>query len=132
MTQQIEIPRGQSIEEPVEIRRVDGATGSEVLFKVQIHLKKNAKFSLKNYDLCCVYHVDINSLEKTGLFHVVTPFGRVKFELPKGIQDGQEILVPGRGVFMDPKGKRRGDLRITVRNTKKGFLSRWIGGLLED
>ena len=106
-----------------------GASGD---LYIKLHVKKHPKIIKDEYNLICPLEVKLTDALLGADIKVEVLDGDLTLTIPAGISHGEMLRVRGRGVPMDNKASRRGDLlfKISVNIPKK--LSREAKKLLED
>lgn len=99
---------------------------------VKLHVKKHSKIIKDEFNL--IYPIEIKMTDAVlGVdMNIEALDGDMILTIPAGIQSGEMLRVKGRGVPMDNKASRRGDLlfRVTVVIPKK--VSKNAKKLLEE
>ena len=106
-----------------------GASGD---LYIKLHVKKHSKIIKDGYDLIYPLQVKLTDTLLGADVKVEILDGDLTLSIPSGITHGEMLRVRGRGVPMDNKGTRRGDLlfKISIDIPKK--ISKEAKKLLEE
>jgi molecular chaperone DnaJ len=91
-----------------------GATGAargDLYFEVRV--REHALFKREGEHLICQVPITFGQAALGGVIKVPTLDGPIEHELPRGIQTGEVVRVPGKGM-PSLRGGRRGDLHVMV------------------
>ena len=99
---------------------------------VKLHIKKHPKIIKEGHDLIYPLEVKLTDALLGADVKVETLDGELTLTIPAGISHGEMLRVRGKGVPLDNRASRRGDLlfKISVNIPKK--LSRESKKLLEE
>ncbi len=106
-----------------------GASGD---LYVKLHVKKHAKIIKEEFNLIYPIEIKLTDAVLGADINIEALDGDMILTIPAGIQSGEMLRVKGRGVPMDNRASRRGDLlfKISINIPKK--LSRDAKKLLEE
>lgn len=106
-----------------------GASGD---LYVKLHVKKHAKIIKEEFNLIYPIEIKLTDAVLGADINIEALDGDMILTIPAGIQSGEMLRVKGRGVPMDNRASRRGDLlfKISINIPKK--LSKDAKRLLEE
>ncbi len=106
-----------------------GASGD---LYVKLHVKKHAKIIKEEFNLIYPLEIKLTDAVLGADINIEALDGDMILTIPAGIQSGEMLRVKGRGVPMDNRASRRGDLlfKISINIPKK--LSKDAKKLLEE
>ena len=113
----VKIPAGVDDGQSVRVRG-EGCVGSnggpngDLL--VEIYIKDHPIFSRQNADVYCEVPITFSQAALGAEIEVPTLDGKVKYDLPEGVQTGKSFILSGKGIPYVNNSKRRGNQYFTV------------------
>lgn len=99
---------------------------------VKLHVKKHPKIIKEEYNLIYPLEIKLTDALLGADIKVETLDGEITLTIPAGISHGEMLRVRGKGVPMDNKASRRGDLLFKISINIPNKLSREAKRLLEE
>jgi molecular chaperone DnaJ len=99
---------------------------------VNIKVASSKTFSiLGSSDVLMKYNISYLDAIMGNQITIDTYEGKIKVKVPKGINSGEKIKVPNRGLYKDTKSERRGDLVVQVNISVPTSISKKEKSLFE-
>ncbi|WP_031542946.1 molecular chaperone DnaJ [Mesoplasma photuris] len=100
---------------------------------VNIKLAQSKVFSLSgSSDLLMKYNISYLDAILGNDILIETFEGLVKMKVPKGINSGEKIRIPNKGLYKDSRSSRRGDLIVEINISVPTSISKKERKLLEE
>lgn len=127
--QEFSIPVGMLPYQVYTLESFDVQTKSKANLFLEPRPLRDPIFQIDKYDLLCEYHSDLKEHVKKRVVMIATPAGKEKLLIPENAKNGDVLVLPGAGMYQDSTKKKRGDLRVTLRDKKQSWMKRIFGRL---